>query len=74
MTGLTCGEYDLEGRKRSKGEKVFLMKSVRDLINPRRSSNSVREAERRSLFASGHDSTSFRASIEHLCQNAKRMR
>ena len=32
MTGLTRGEYDSEDRKRSKGEKVFLMTSVRDLI------------------------------------------
>ena len=30
--GLTRGEYDLEERKRSKGEKVFLMTSMRDLI------------------------------------------
>ena len=32
MTGLTRGEYDSEESKRSKGEKVFLMTSVRDLI------------------------------------------
>ena len=32
MTGLTCGEYDSEERKRSKGEKAFLMTSMRDLI------------------------------------------
>ena len=32
MIGLTRGEYDSEERKRSKGEKVFLMTSVRDLI------------------------------------------
>ena len=32
MIGLTRGEYDSEERKRSKGEKVFLMMSVRDLI------------------------------------------
>ena len=32
MTGLTRGECDSEERKRSKGEKVFLMTSVRDLI------------------------------------------
>ena len=31
-TGLTRGEYDSEERKRSKGEKVFLMTSMRDLI------------------------------------------
>ena len=32
MTGLTRGEYDSEERKGSKGEKVFLMTSMRDLI------------------------------------------
>ena len=32
MTGLTRWEYDSEERKRSKGEKVFLMTSKRDLI------------------------------------------
>ena len=32
MTALTRGEYDLEERKRSKGEKVFLMTSMRDLL------------------------------------------
>ena len=32
MTGLTRGEYDSEERKRSKGEKVFLMRKMRDLI------------------------------------------
>ena len=32
MIGLTHGEYDSEERKRSKEEKVFLMKSMRDLI------------------------------------------
>ena len=32
MIGLTRREYDSEERKRSKEEKVFLMKNVRDLI------------------------------------------
>ena len=32
MTGLTRAEHDSEERKRSKGEKVFLMTSMRDLI------------------------------------------
>ena len=32
MTGLTRGEYDSEERERSKGEKVSLMTSMRDLI------------------------------------------
>ena len=33
MMGLTRGENDSEERKRSKAEKVFLMTSMRDLIN-----------------------------------------
>ena len=33
MTRVTREEYDSEERKRSKGEKVFLMTSMRDLIN-----------------------------------------
>ena len=33
MIGLTRGENDSEERKRSKGEKVFLMTSVRDLMS-----------------------------------------
>ena len=33
MIGLTRGQYDLEERKISKGEKVFLMTRMRDLIN-----------------------------------------
>ena len=32
MIGLTRGEYESKERKRSKGEKEFLMTSVRDLI------------------------------------------
>ena len=32
MTGLTQGEYDSEERNRSKGEKIFLMRSMRDLM------------------------------------------
>ena len=32
MIGLTRGEYDLEERKISKGERVFLTTSVRDLM------------------------------------------
>ena len=32
MMGLTRGEYDSEERKRSKEEKIFLMKNLRDLI------------------------------------------
>ena len=32
MIGLTRGEYDSEESKRTKGEKMFLMTSVRDLM------------------------------------------
>ena len=32
MIGLARGEYDSEERQRSKGEKVFLLTSMRDLI------------------------------------------
>ena len=63
MSGLARGEYDSEERKRSKGEKVFLMTSMRDLIT-----------QRRSLFHSIHIRTNISASIEHLCQDAKRRR
>ena len=37
-----------------------------------RSSSSVREAERRSLFHSIHDRKNISASLENLCQDAKR--
>ena len=58
MIGLTRGEYDSEERKRSKGEKVFLMTNEGS-DDPRRSSSSVREAERRSLLRSIYDKTNF---------------
>ena len=32
MTGLTQGEYDSEERNRSKGGKIFLTTSMRDLM------------------------------------------
>ena len=59
-------EYDLEERKRSKGEKAFLMTSVRDLMTQEGA------AERRSLFHSIYDGMNFSACIEHFCQDAKR--
>ena len=52
MIGLTRGEYDSEERKRLKGEKMFGYE-ISD--NPRRSSSSVREAERSYLFHSVFD-------------------
>ena len=36
MTGLTHGKYESEERKRSKGEKLLLMTSMRDLITHER--------------------------------------
>ena len=54
MTGLTRGKYDSEERKRSKGEKVFLMTSMRDLIT--QEGPVVACAKRRdALFHSIHD-------------------
>ena len=64
MMGLTRGEYDSEERKRSKEEK-----EPEGSDNPRGSSSSVREAERRSLFHSIPDRADFSTSIEHLCQD-----
>ena len=63
LIGLTRGEYDLEERERSKEEKVLNERTD----DPRRSSSSVREAERRSLIRSIHDRAEFSASTEHLC-------
>ena len=68
MIGLTRGEYDSEERKRSKGEKVFLMTSVRDLMTQERAVVAC------SLFRSIYDRNNFSASIEHLRQDAKRRR
>ena len=48
MIGLTRGEYDSEERKRSKGEKVFLMTSIRDLITQKGAA--VACAKRRDVF------------------------
>ena len=70
MIGLTCGEYDSEERKRSK-EKGILNDECERSDDPRRSSNSVPEAERRFLFPSIHDRTDVSVSIEHLCLDAK---
>ena len=67
MMGLTHEEYDSEERKRSKEEKVFLMTNLRDLIVQERSSSSVCEAERRSLFHSIPDRADFSTCIKHLC-------
>ena len=60
------------GRKKKfeRGESVLNDECERS-DDPRRSSSSVREAERRSLFRSIYDRSNFSASIEHLCQDAK---
>ena len=70
IIGLTRGEYDSEERKRSKEEKVFLMTSVRDLMN--QEGAAVACAKRRdALFCSIYDRKNFSTSLEHLCQDAK---
>ena len=61
-------------KEKIKGRKGILNDEHERSDNPRGSSNRVREAERRSLFHSVHDRTNFSASIEHLCQDAKRRR
>ena len=45
MTGLTRGEYDSEERKRSKGEKIFLVTSMRDLINQEGAAGAAQSGE-----------------------------
>ena len=45
IIGLTRGEYDPEERKRSKGEQLFLMTSMRDLIT--QEGEAVASAKRR---------------------------
>ena len=72
MTGLTRGEYDSEERKKIEERKGVLNDEYEKTDNPRRSSSSVREAKRRSLFHSIHDRTNISASLEHLCQDPKR--
>ena len=73
MIGLTRGENDSEEKKKSKQKSVPDKEHERS-DNQRGSSSSVREAKRRSLFPPVHGRTSFKASIEHLCQDAERRR
>ena len=62
-------------RKKEKDRREsFLNDEYERSYNPRTSGSCVREAERRSLFHSIHDRTNISASIEHLCQDAKRRR
>ena len=56
-----------------RGESVLNVECERS-DDPRRSSSSVREAERRSLFRSIYYRANFSARTEHLCQDAKRRR
>ena len=58
--------------KKIKGREGVLNDEYERFDNPRRSSSSVREAERRSLFHLIHDRTIFNVSIEHLRQDNKR--
>ena len=60
------------GRKEEvKGREGFPYDKSEGSDDPRGSSNSVCEAERRSLFHSIHDRTDLSTSIEHLCQDAE---
>ena len=65
MMGLTRGEYDSEERRRSKKRESFPYDEPEGSDNPRGSSSSVREAERRSMFHSIHDRADFSTSIEN---------
>ena len=60
------------GRKEEvKGGEGFPYDKSEGSDDPRGSSSSVSEAERRSLFHSIHDRTDLSTSIEHLCQDAE---
>ena len=59
------------GRKEEvKRREVFTCDKSEGSDDPRGSSSSVCEAERRSLFHSIHDRTDLSTSIEHVCQDA----
>ena len=68
--GLTRGEYDSDEEK-IEGRKGAPNDECERSDNPRRSSSSVREADRRSTLHSIYDRTNFSASIEHLCHDVK---
>ena len=60
------------GRKEEiKGREGFPYDKSEGSDDPRGSSNSICESERRSLFHSIHDRTDLSTSIEHLCQDAE---
>ena len=71
MIGLTRGEYDSEERKRSKGEKVFFMTSVRDLMTQEGAGVACAKRRDALCFIRFMIDKNFSASIEHLCQDAK---
>ena len=74
MTGLTRGEYDSEERKRSKGEKVFLMTSMRDMITQEGAAVACVKRRDALCFIRFMIEQNISASIEHLFQDAKRRR
>ena len=69
MIGLTRGEYDSEKKEKIEGRKGVINDEVEGSADPRSSSSSVREAERRSLICSIYDRTIFSGSTEHLRQD-----
>ena len=74
MTGLTQGGIRLRRKKKIEGREGVPDDEYERSNVPRRSGNSVREAERRSLFHSIHARTNISAGSEYLCQDAKRRR
>ena len=66
MIGLTRGEYDSEERKRSKGENVFLMTSVRDLITQEGAAVACAKRRDALCFIQFMIEQNFSASIENL--------
>ena len=72
MIGLTREDYGSEERKRPKEEKVFLMTSMRDLIIQEGMAVACAKRRDRSLFHPIYDRANFSASLELLCQDAKR--
>ena len=73
MMGLTREEYDSEERKRSKRKGVPCDESEGS-DSPGRSSSSMCEAERCSLFHSIPDRADFSTCTEQLCWNVERRR
>ena len=66
------GGIQFRRKKKIEGREGILDDEYERYNDPRRSGNSVREAERPSLFHSIHARTNISAGVEHLCQDAKR--